>query len=138
MRTRSPIMRRNSKRKTRRHLAEKSEKIIQNFVNEVTADGWCALGRNLYLQVGEKGAHKSYGFRWSDRVTGKDRRIGLGSAYTLTLEEAREEVRVCNKMLLHKLDPMVERRRATRRERTARGLEKTVNQWVDEYLEKKI
>jgi integrase len=41
-------------------------------------------------------------------------------------------------MLLRRLDPKEERNRATRRERTARGLEKTANQIVDEYLEKII
>lgn len=66
-------------------------------------------GRGLFLVVGNGGA-KSWILRM--QRNGKRRDIGLGSAYDVTLAEAREAAHKTRRMILEGLDPVAERKKA--------------------------
>jgi integrase len=65
-------------------------------------------GGGLYLQVGEEGGAKSWIFRFSRRRFGKagEAHMGLGSAHTFSLDEAREMARECRQQIKHGIDPL--------------------------------
>jgi integrase len=70
-------------------------------------------GGGLYLRVtsGSGGALNRYWiFRFADRVTGKDRQLGLGALHTIGLALARDAARECREMLLRGKDPIEHRR----------------------------
>jgi integrase len=68
-------------------------------------------GQNLWLQVSKSGT-KAWIFRY--RWHGKPRHMGLGSARTVSLTQARERTRACRNLLLDDIDPL-EARRAKRK-----------------------
>lgn len=72
-------------------------------------------GLGLYLQV-RSDTSKSWIFRY--RANGKLRDMGLGPLHSLSLAEAREKAAACRSMRLNGLDPIEERRRKQRNERT--------------------
>jgi integrase len=70
--------------------------------------GRYADGGNLYLRVSPTGAK-----RWTFLYTigtKKNRELGLGSAGTVTLAEAREKATAARKLLVNGIDPKVEKR----------------------------
>ena len=70
--------------------------------------GRYADGGNLYLRVSPSGAK-----RWTFLYTigaKKNRELGLGSAGTVTLAEAREKATAARKLLVNGIDPKVEKR----------------------------
>ncbi len=70
--------------------------------------GRYADGGNLYLRVSPTGAK-----RWTFLYTigtKKNRELGLGSAGTVTLAEAREKATAARKLLVKGIDPKVEKR----------------------------
>ncbi|GJD47018.1 Prophage integrase IntS [Methylobacterium cerastii] len=71
-------------------------------------------GGGLWLQVSGKGA-KSWIFRFT--LDGKARAMGLGSANTFSLVEARDRARECRKLTAERLDPI--EARAGRRQEAA-------------------
>jgi hypothetical protein len=95
-------------------------------------------GGNLWLQVRAAGQHGSWVFRWTDRVTGKPRTIGLGSYRTIDLNRARELALHYRLALSRNLDPHKVRGDEKLDIKMAQGLVKTVSQVVDEWFEKKI
>jgi integrase len=90
--------------------------------------------RNLWLQITAKGA-ASWLFRWTDRRTGREREIGLGSQLTVSIEEARDKARYNRQLLLERKDPMKVRDARNLDEEIARGLAKSVRQINDEFYE---
>jgi integrase len=64
-------------------------------------------GGGLNLQVGEGGGAKSWIFRYSLKPFGKpgERRMGLGAAHTISIDEAREQARICRQQILKGIDP---------------------------------
>jgi Arm DNA-binding domain len=75
--------------------------------------GMHADGGGLYLRVttGSGGVLNRYWiFRFADRVTGKDRQLGLGALHTRGLAEARDAARECRQLLLAGKDPIEHRR----------------------------
>jgi hypothetical protein len=70
-------------------------------------------GGGLYLQVSESRTsegqlNKSWIFRFADRITGKDRQMGLGSLKTYGLVEARAKAAQCRQMLDAGDDPIAQ------------------------------
>jgi integrase len=66
-------------------------------------------GLGLYLRVttGSGGVLNRYWiFRFADRVTGKDRQLGLGPLHTIGLAQARELAREAREQLLRGTDPI--------------------------------
>jgi integrase len=88
--------------------------MTRNF-NQLTARGVSTKnkrgrysdGGGLYLQVSEHGA-KSWLYRFM--LNGKSRQMGLGSARTFTLAEAREAATECRKLLYEGIDPIEQRK----------------------------
>jgi integrase len=114
-----------------------SEKLTRSKVAKAS-DGMHGDGKGLYVQVTNGGTAKSWLFRWQDRVTKRDRSLGLGSAFTVDIEAAREEARKCRELLAEGKDPKVERDNHRLTADAALGLAKTVRQVADEYFASKI
>jgi Arm DNA-binding domain len=76
-------------------------------VASVTKRGRYADGGGLYLQVSKWGS-RSWVFRYER--DGVERNMGLGSANTLSLAEARERARRCRHLLLDSIDPIGHRK----------------------------
>src|SRR5262249_42600281 len=72
-------------------------------VTRAKARGYLADGGGLYLQVSPRGA-KSWVFRFRD--AGRLREMGLGSANTISLAEAREDAAECRKLRVRGVDPI--------------------------------
>jgi integrase len=106
-----------------RLTVKKIEKLLRNGVVGVHADG-----AGLYLRIRSKTSaswEKQYQPRGAvPRITktGKVgwpvKYMGLGSAFVITLDEAREKNRQANKLLIDKVDPLTTRR-AERAQRIA-------------------
>ncbi|WP_281406234.1 MULTISPECIES: site-specific integrase [unclassified Methylobacterium] len=83
-------------------------------VARLKTPGMYGDGGGLWLQVSGKGA-KSWIFRFT--LDGKARAMGLGSANTFSLVEARDRARECRKLTAERLDPI--EARAGRRQEAA-------------------
>ena len=76
-------------------------------VGRLKTPGMYGDGGGLWLQVTGKGA-KSWVFRFTLR--GKSREMGLGSASTFTLAEARDKALACRKLRAEGIDPIEAKR----------------------------
>jgi integrase len=115
-----------------------TEKHSANWYANIRKDGVYGDGGNLWLQVTNGGAGKSWLFRWTERGTGRDRSMGLGSAFDIDVEEARDLARTYRRRLKAGKDPKVERDGAELDAEIAEGRAKTVRQVFDEWYEAKI
>lgn len=79
-----------------------SDETINDLGNGMHGDGG-----NLYLRVAGNG--RSWVFRWTDRTTGKLRDMGIGSATTFSLTEARKRARDLRKLVADGKDPSTAR-----------------------------
>jgi integrase len=109
-------------------------KLSARRINKLTKNGAYGDGNNLWLQV--RGASKVWIFRWKDRVTKKDRVIGLGPLRFITLDEARATAASYCRMLWEGKDPKTERDKRILDQQIAQGLARTVRQVVEEYKER--
>jgi integrase len=91
-------------------------------------------GGNLWLQITASGT-ASWLFRWTERGTGRERVMGLGSLNTINLKEAREAALANRKLLVARKDPKKEQDSRILAEQIARGLAKTVRQVDEEFYE---
>lgn len=101
-------------------------------IRRETRKGMYPDGGGLYLQVTNKDA-KSWLFRYS--VDGRERRMGLGSFNTVTLNEAREEARECRKLRLKGIDPIEHREAQQLDQHLARAKEKTFRECAEGWFE---
>lgn len=93
----------------------------QSRIDRAKAPGLLSDGGGLNLQVAAGGS-KSWIFRYAR--DGVEHRIGLGSALTVNLDEAREMARQQRHLLLRGLDPKAEKRRsASQRAQAQRSAE---------------
>ena len=90
-------------------MARKYNQLSPRRVSTVTKRGRYADGGGLYLQVSENGA-KSWLFRYM--MNNKSRQMGLGSARTFSLPEAREKATECRKLVYEGIDPIEHRKLA--------------------------
>jgi integrase len=107
-------------------------------IAKLTKNGMYGDGGNLWLEVTGSGAGKSWLFRWTDRISGRGRYIGLGPLHTVSLDRARELALANRLLLLEGKDPKEERDGRRLDDQIARGLVKTVSQVADEYFEVRI
>ena len=96
-----------------------------------TKPGYYSDGGGLYMKV-SGGAGRSWVFRY--RVAGKLREMGLGSAHTISLAEARETALACRRMRVQGIDPID----ARRSERTRGKLEAAAGMSFRECAERYI
>jgi len=117
------------------------QKLSAARIERIIKDGKTGMygdGGNLWLQITNNGAGASWVLRWTERGTGRERSMGLGSLHTIGLERARELAKDYRQMLLEGKDPKAERDSRLLDDQIARGLAKTVSQVADEYFEAKI
>ncbi len=112
-------------------MARQINKLKALVVRQIKESGWYADGLGLYLQVSPS-LSKSWVYRYE--VGGKERRHGLGSYPTFSLEDAREAAKVCRRLRKDGHDPIDYRKN----ERALRALEKakgmTFSDCVDKYI----
>lgn len=82
------------------------ERLTALSVRRITDAGYYLDGKGLYLQVSAKGT-KSWVFQYTLR--GRRREMGLGSALTLSLAQARARANDCRHQLLDGIDPIEHR-----------------------------
>ncbi len=87
-----------------------------------TEPGRYGLGDGLYLQVSPTGT-KSYIFRY--KLHGRSRHMGLGSANTLDLKEARKRATKARLLILDGIDPLAEKDARADAERKKRARTKS-------------
>jgi integrase len=93
-------------------MARGIHKLSAGKVAGTTKPGMHSDGGGLYLRVKPAaggGVSKSWFFRYG--LNHKGHRIGLGSARDRTLAEARDKAAELRKLLLDKVDPVIERQR---------------------------
>lgn len=109
-------------------------KLSASRIAKLTANGMYGDGGNLWLQVTNNGAGKSWIFRWTERGTGRERNMGLGPLITVDLDDARELAKGYRLMLLQGKDPKAERDNARLDVDIAAGRAKTAGQVADYYF----
>ena len=77
--------------------------LTARMVGTVKQAGYFCDGQGLYLQVTARGA-KSWIFRFM--LNGRSREMGLGSANTIDLKDARERARTARQLLVDGIDPI--------------------------------
>jgi integrase len=113
-------------------------KLSWNWCLKITEEGLHSDGGNLYLQVGNGGAAKSWIFRYTDRRTKIQVPMGLGSIYDRNIDEAREKARVHRQQLRDGKDPLTERDGDQLDANIAAKRAKTVRQVWDEFSRAKL
>jgi integrase len=93
---------------------------------------------NLWLQVTNNGAGKSWVFRWTIPGTRSERMMGLGPLHTIDFEAARAKALECRIMLRDGKDPLVERDGAKLDQLHAKGLARTFKQVAVEFFDAMI
>lgn len=101
-------------------------------VKRLTEPGYYADGAGLYLQVA-KGGSKSWLFKF--KLAGKAREMGLGSANTFSLSEARERAREQRQRLADGIDPIAAKRESTLQRRMADASIITFDKAAARYIE---
>jgi integrase len=102
-------------------MARGINKLSALAVQRAQAPGLYGDGGNLFLRVGH-GAAKSWVLRYM--IDGRPHEMGLGSAITFSLKEARERARAFRQQLADGIDPVAARRekRDERRLESAKAL----------------
>jgi integrase len=100
-------------------------------VSKATRRGYLNDGGGLYLRIAPGGT-KSWVFRF--RVEGRLREMGIGSADTLSLVEAREKARECRKLRLDGKDPIEVRKSDRQRARLEAARAMTFRECAEAYI----
>jgi integrase len=110
----------------------RNDRLSAAQVKALKARGFYCDGDGLYLQVSQS-ATKSWVFRYAEN--GKTRYMGLGSARTLSLTEAREAALAQRKLRLQGLDPIESRTRQRQAVRLTALQSTTFGECAEQYLE---
>lgn len=113
-------------------MARQTDRLTAVGVARLTKPGYHADGAGLYLQVAAGGS-KSWIFRFTRE--GRQHEMGLGSARTFTLAEARQRARERRKMLADGIDPLETKRRDRLTRRLADANVITFNKAAASYIE---
>jgi len=112
-------------------MARAIERLSALQVTRTKKPGYYCDGAGLYLQVAIGGS-KSWVLRYT--LDGRTRDMGLGSAATFTLAEARERAKDARKLLADKLDPIAARQEAQRERRRAEARTLLFNDAAARYI----
>jgi integrase len=113
-------------------------KLKWNWCLKVTENGLYSDGGNLYLQVRNDGAAKSWIFRYVDPRTKKDTLMGLGSIHAVDLNKARVRAGTYSEQLEEGKDPKAERDGAKLDAAIAAGRAKTMDEVYEEFCAAKL
>jgi integrase len=100
--------------------------------------GMHPAGANLFLQVADDGKARSWIFRYRSRKDGRDKKVGLGSAATVPLDDARQLAVEQHRLLRAGKDPHEEKKARRYDAEIKAGLATTVNDMVDRYFDAHI
>ncbi|MET0015016.1 MAG: integrase arm-type DNA-binding domain-containing protein [Sedimenticola sp.] len=113
-------------------MARQINKLKALTVKQTKQPGWYPDGMGLYLQVSPT-LSKSWVYRYE--MNGKERRHGLGSYPTHSLEDAREAAKACRRLRKNGIDPI----EYSQELKTQRALEKakgvTFSDCAEKYIE---
>ena len=112
-------------------MARAIERLSAIQVTKTKKPGYYCDGAGLYLQIAPGGS-KSWVLRYT--LDGRTRDMGLGSAATFTLAEARERAKDARKLLADKLDPIAARQEAQRERRRAKARALLFNDAASRYI----
>lgn len=112
-------------------MARAINRLSAQQVKTLKLPGYYADGGNLWLQVAPGGS-KSWVFRFT--LTGKQREMGLGSATTFTLAEARDRAQAARKLLTDGIDPLEARRAAHQQARMDADNARSFDWCAGEYI----
>lgn len=113
-------------------MARSVGKLTALSVKNAKQRGYLSDGGGLYLQTSAQGM-KSWVFRFRD--SGRLREMGLGSAQTVTLAEAREQARKCRSLRLAHLDPIAARNDAVAQAKLEAARAMTFRQCAQAYID---
>jgi len=114
-----------------RQVAKNINKLSALKAANLKTPGFHGDGGGLYLQVSPAGT-KSWVFRF--KVASRSRYMGLGSATTVSLSEAREAATECRKLRLQGIDPVEQRKQERQRGRMESAKAMTFDQCRDAYI----
>ncbi|PWW47732.1 tyrosine-type recombinase/integrase [Melaminivora alkalimesophila] len=100
-------------------------------VKTAKVPGYYADGGNLWLQVA-RGGSKSWVLRYT--LAGKSREMGLGSASTFSLQDARDRAQAARKLLADGIDPIDAKREAQQQARMEASNRRTFTSCAAEYI----
>ena len=112
-------------------------KLTARFV-ETAKDGLHSDGGNLYLQVRNGGKGRSWIFQYKSPKDGRPRNMGLGSAATTPLADARQMAQAQHRLLDEGKDPLEERNNERLERDIKAGVAVTVRDLVEKYYKAKI
>jgi len=113
-------------------MAKRIHILSAKTVKAATGPGYYFDGAGLYLQVA-RGGSQSWVLRYS--VNKRPREMGLGSAQTFSLAEARERAVKCRQMIADGLDPIEERKTTLLAKRLAEANVITFSEAAEKYIE---
>src|SRR5262245_47095059 len=90
-------------------MARAVNRLTARFVTTCTKPGRHADGGNLFLSVGSDGTRKRWVFMYSRH--GRQREMGLGSADSVSLADARKKADAARRQLAAGVDPLDLRRK---------------------------
>jgi integrase len=108
-----------------------TEKLSYLKVTKATDPGLYNDGGGLYLRVASGGS-RQWIFRYT--INGKTHDMGLGSADTFSLKEARERAREARKLKHDGIDPLEQRREKRRQTRSEAAKAITFRQCAEAYI----
>lgn len=112
-------------------MARLVNRLSATKVARETKEGMYPDGNGLYLQVGPTGT-RSWALRY--QVAGKARQMGLGSASTFTLAEARERARQTRQQIADGIDPIDKKARERSMAKAASAKAMTFKQAAEKYI----
>jgi integrase len=108
------------------------EKLNVRQIEKLRRVGYHNDGGGLYLKIDERG-NKSWVFRFRLR-SGRLRQMGLGSAMTFSLKEAREHARECRQARFAGIDPIEARREQRQGAAVRRASTMTFKECAETYI----
>lgn len=113
-------------------MARAIERLSARQVTTAKLPGYYADGGNLWLQVSPAGT-KSWVFRFT--LAGRSREMGLGSANTFGLAEARERAKAARQLLADGIDPIEHRNTERAQHRSKAASVRTFDWCAAAYIE---
>lgn len=115
-------------------MARELNRLTALKVRKATKPGKYHDGAGLYLVIHPNGS-RTWIFRWRDRVTGKLRDKGLGPAWDVSLEQAREKAKACRELVRNGGDPIEDARAAMAAKRVEFAKRLTFAECAAKYIE---
>jgi integrase len=114
--------------------SRKTGEVCKEDGTEITEDGQYGDGGGVWYVRSKGGKSKSFVLRYTSPITGKERRMGLGTS----MKEARDKADAARDLIAKGIDPQEERDQRKEQRRAKHALTRTFRQVADECYEKQI